>query len=403
MSIARIPVLRHGQTIWDRALIPEAEVARRLERVRRAMDGNDLDVLVVYGDIANSGNVAYLTNFHSFDPRMPALALVTATELDAILKVTSRALFYISNYVWCRTHSCDFLAGDLASKLRELAIDRKLQDKRVGIVGACHAPAALVQGIAEIFSAGSVKEADRVFENLRRDRSLAERCLLRLASSKAEAILAEVMEHAEPGMAESELAAFADYAARRAGCQDAEFLIYAPDEQAPASWGHDHFPFRPPAARNLPLERGLGIFLAIQYHGYWAELSQTFFLKEPQAGQRDTYELGLACFKEMLDIEKHGEGGRPAWQDGTRSLWIHGIGLDREETPYSSRSGDRIADGDILAAHVAVKRGDEVVFIGRPVAVSHGRAAPLAEAASLTVPVSSRRNREQASQGRRLA
>ncbi len=403
MSIARIPILRHGQSVWDKALIPESEIARRLERVRRMMSETELDLLVVYGDMLNSGNLAYLTNFHSFDARMPGIALVSATELDAILKVTSRALFYIANFVWCRMHSCDFLGGDLAHKLGELAVERKLADKRVGLVGARYAPAELVRGIAEVFSAGSVEHVDQRFEALRRDKSLAERCLLRLAAAKAESVLAEVIEHARPGMTETALAAFADYAARSVGCQDAEFLVYAADELAPPSWGYEHFPFRPPAPRPLPLEHGLGVLVAVQYFGHWAELSQTLFLKEPRAGQRAACELARACFEEMLEVARRGEGGRPQWQDGTRCLWIHGTGLDREEAPYWSRSGDFLAEGDVLAAHVAAKYHDEVVFIGRPVAISQGRAATLCEASGLTLLPGSPGMRRQVNRDARLA
>jgi Xaa-Pro aminopeptidase len=403
MSIARIPILRHGQSVWDKELIPESEIARRLERVRRMMSEAELDLLVVYGDMLNSGNLAYLTNFHSFDARMPGIALVSATELDAILKVTSRALFYIGNFVWCRMHSCDFLGGDLAHKLGDLVSERKLANKSVGFVGGRHAPEELMHGIAEVFSAGSVNHVDQRFEALRRDKSLAERCLLRLAAAKAESVLTEVIDQARPGMSETALAALADYAARSAGCQDAEFLVYTADELAPPRWGYEHFPFRPPAPRALPLKNGVGLFVAVQYFGYWAELSQTLFLAEPRAVQRAACELARACFEEMLEVARRSEGDRAQWRDGTRSLWIHGTGLDREEAPYWSRSGDTLAEGDVLAAHVAAKHDGEVVFIGRPVAVSQGRAATLCEAAGLTLLPGSPGLRGRANRDARLA
>lgn len=384
MSITRVSINRHGLTVWDRALLPETEVERRLKRVREAMREGDLDVLVVYGDMEHSGGVAYLTNFHSFDPRMPALALVTTTDLDALLKVASRDLSYVSKYVWARSHSSDFLAGDLSTKLQQLAADRRLEDKRAGFVGTRYAPGGLVQNVAKIFTKGGIRDADVLLGNVRRDKSVTERCLLRLAAKKCEAVLGEVVRQVAPGMAESALAAVADYCARKEGCQEVEFLVFTNDDRAPARWSHEHFPFRPPADTPVLPDRSVGLFLAIQYHGYWVEASQSAFVGGPRREQRDAYELGLACFEEMLRGVAHAASDdAPGWDDGVRFRWVHGTGLDREEAPFPSAHGEPAAAGDILAAHVAVKWAGEIVFAGRPIVVTEAGGKALAAPADL--------------------
>src|SRR6185503_7864031 len=151
MSLARIPILRHGLTLWDKALLPEAEVASRLARVRQMMRQHRLDALVAYSDMARSGDVAYLTNFHSFDARMPGVVLVTPEHLDAVYKVTGRDLIYVKKYVWVDPQSVDFLSGSIADKLAEIAAGRGLKDKpiRVGLTGGAFARAAFVQGVSE--------------------------------------------------------------------------------------------------------------------------------------------------------------------------------------------------------------------------------------------------------------
>ena len=46
---------------------PKAEFAGRLERMRTAMEAEDFDTLLCYGDTSNSANYRYFTDFRAFD------------------------------------------------------------------------------------------------------------------------------------------------------------------------------------------------------------------------------------------------------------------------------------------------------------------------------------------------
>ncbi len=216
MSLVRVPILRHGLTKWDRELLPQSEVDARIARVRAAMQAETLDALLVYGDMGHSGGLAYLTNFHPFDARMPGFAVLTPTLLEAVLKVSSRDLGFIAPFIWAPAQPSDFLANDLAGQVEDIIKREGLQSKRVAFAGAALMPPALAAAIAPIFPKGTIA-ADVLLNALRAEKSSAERAILRLAATKAETALAEIAAHIAPGVNETELAAFADYAARKAG------------------------------------------------------------------------------------------------------------------------------------------------------------------------------------------
>ncbi len=346
MSLVRVPILRHGLTKWDRELLPQAEVDARIARLRGAMQAEKLDGLLVYGDMGRSGGLAYLTNFHPFDARMPGFAVLTPTMLEAVLKVSSRDLGFISPFIWAPAQPSDFLANDLAGQVEDIIKREGLQTKRVGFAGAALMPPALATAITAIFPNGTIA-ADALLNGLRAQKSSAERAILRLAATKGETAIAEISAHVQPGMNETELAAFADYAARKAGAQDVEFLMHTQGDRMPASGSTGSFPFRPHTERALEPGEHVGVFLTLQYHGYWTELSQSVFTGAPSAQQREGYDRCVAAFNERL------ANAQPAGA----AVWTHGIGLDRED-------GD---DSAIAALHVAVESNGGRAFYGRTI------------------------------------
>ncbi len=347
-------------------------MASRLARVRQMMRVRNLDALVAYSDMARSGDIAYLTNFHPFDARMPGVALVTPEHLDAIYKVTGRDLIYVNKYVWVEAQSVDFLSGSLADKLAEVTAGRGLKGKaiRVGLTGGTFAPTAFVQGMSDMFAGGEVIAADPLMVGLRRDKSTAERTIIRLAAAKCEAVLSELASAATSGMSETQLAAHADYLCRKAGAQDAEVLFYTA-AGANGVWARGHFPFRPAAERPLPNHGSIGVYIALQYHGYWVELSQSLFVGAPRPAQVEAHQLALAAFDEFMS----GGVESDSQESDAAATWVHGIGLDRSEAPLPTHTDQTLREGDVVAAHVAVKRGGDVTYFGRPVLVSRPSAS----------------------------
>ena len=50
MSFVRVAILKHGLTIWDKALVPPSEVERRKRAIRLLMEQNGWEALIAYSD-----------------------------------------------------------------------------------------------------------------------------------------------------------------------------------------------------------------------------------------------------------------------------------------------------------------------------------------------------------------
>ena len=357
MSFVRVAILKHGLTVWDKALVPPSEVGRRLHATRELMKANGWAALVAYSDQMHCGNVAYLTNFQSYEPRHPALAVVTADALDLIPKVAARDLIYIRRYAYAdEVHECEF---DLAASLEAVAELRGLKDAKIGLDGAAAAPSAVALGIKSVFAPGAVSDASELMLQMRRAKSPAERTLMTVAAAKAESVLASLREFVRPGMSELEAGAFADYAARSEGCMDTDVLVMREPQWA----------FVPAEARILAGGTLFNVYLALQFHGYWIEISESLAIGEPSAAHIDGKRLARAYLQEALD-----ESAVSAAASDGRYLWIHGVGLDREEPPFTSRLKQPDAAGDVLGVHAAVERDGALFVYGRSVAVvGHAR------------------------------
>ena len=352
MSFVRVAILKHGLTVWDKSLVPPSEVERRLRATRELMEANGWTALVAYSDQMHCGNVAYLTNFQSYEPRHPALAVVTADTLDLIPKVAARDLIYIRRYAFAdEVHECE---SDLAESLATVAELRGLKDVKIGFDGAAAAPSAVALAMKSVFASGAVSDASELMLQMRRAKSPAERTLMTVGAAKAESVLSSLREFVRPGMSELEAAAFADYAARSEGCMDTDFLVL---REPP-------LPFVPAEARILTDGMLFNVYLALQFHGYWIEISESIAVGEPRAAHVDGKRLARAYLQEAVD-----EAAVSAQAFDGRYLWIHGIGLDREEPPFSSRLKQTDAAGDVLGVHAAVERDGALFVCGRSVAV----------------------------------
>lgn len=388
MSLIRLPIIRHGQYTWDKSLLPETEFARRIGRVRAAMRELRLDSFVVYSDMVHSGRAAWLINCHVFDPRMPNAVLLTPDAFDAVLKVTGRDLIFFQKFTSARLFNVDFLSGDLAGKLRDLASEHGVVGKRIGLVGATYMPADTLEKLRHDFGADNIVDCEDAFTRLLRDKSDVEHDIMRKAAALTDKVLADVAAHVRPGVNERAVGARADYAARRGGAQDVEFLVYSEKAATAGAWPRSHFPFRPVSAATLAEGDELGVYLAVQLQSYWVELTQTIFVGAPRPGRADAHREAAARFAELLgNLRPASNRAFDDMSDDTAPVWVHGSGNDREEAPISRRAGERIANGDLLCAHVAVRTPEGPVFLGRQVSIAADGGHMLSGARDLSRPL----------------
>lgn len=370
MSLQRLPILVHGLTRWDKSLMPESEVEARLTRVRAAIRERGLDALWVYSNMEHDGNIAYLTNFRPFDPRMPGLALITPDTIEAVLRVSKRDLAFILTHIWSPAEPSDFLANDFPGQVAATTERLGLRGRRIGFSGRASMPPALEPQIMALFPQG-VTEVDGLLEEMRRHKSVPERELLRSAAAKAEGVIRDVTAFAAAGMSEIELAAYADYVARKAGALDVDVLLHAAHEKMPPAGELEQLPFRPASERRLTAREHLAVYVAFQYEGYWAEASDSLYVGGASPAERAAHDRSVAEFTALC-------AGRPL--DAAASSWVHGVGLERDELPLAIEGKDAAQTGDILAAHVALHAAGARAFYGRTIECTADRAVQLTSA-----------------------
>jgi Xaa-Pro aminopeptidase len=375
MSLMRLPIIRHGLTAWDKQALPQSEFDRRLERVRAELRSRGLKALIVYSDMPHSGRAAYFINSHVFDPRMPSLVLVTADAFEAVLKVTARDLSFFQQFTEAHLSNADFLSGDLSIKFGELAREHRLIGTPVALVGARFMPTVLRDKITALFGAETINDGEAMLWSIQRDKSAAERALMRQGADLARQVHDEIARLARPGLREQELMARADYIARKGGAQDVDVLIHTSRSASSAGWPAEHFPFRPVGLATLEEGEAVGLFVALQFQGYWVELSETIFIGTPSARQAEALQKAQQAFTELLAGLHPGSNRALGERDEHQAVWVHGTGGDRLEPPHSGEG--TLALGDMLAAHVAVRQGDEAIFVGRQVEVGADRSVQL--------------------------
>ena len=55
--------MKNGLIKWDHKEIPDEEIRGKVETIQKKMREDNLDLLIVFGDVNEAGAVNYLSNF----------------------------------------------------------------------------------------------------------------------------------------------------------------------------------------------------------------------------------------------------------------------------------------------------------------------------------------------------
>lgn len=343
-------VLNRGRSTWDRALLPVAEFRERLEAARETMREEKLDLLLVYGDSARFGHLAYLTHF--IPKNRGALAVIPlAGEPALAVQEPSRNHPFSKSLTWVEeVHSVGRLAAGLEAALR----GRRLEPRRVGLAGVEEQlPIREWEEIARLLEGSELRNVSAPLARLRRRKSAAEERALRSAAALVAASLDSLCGALRPGAKEYELMAVADREARRRGAED--FALLLARSSAP------EFGLRPAGGAAVESGEALLVFAAASYQRYWAEIGRSLSLGEaPEAARRaceraqeihrrlrEALRAGSSCAEAAAWLE---ELSPPSLRRSLREYGLgNGIGLELFEEPFLSPD-DRteIAPGTFL-------------------------------------------------------
>ena len=127
------PSLRIGLNVWDRVKMPETEFRSRLEQVKRKMQNERIDVLIIYSkDFNEYGNTSYISNFIARLPGGTLIGLPRNHEPTLFFKGSSRAVPFAKTTTWIAdVKACSDVSKECVNYLN----DRAFVPSTVGMVG----------------------------------------------------------------------------------------------------------------------------------------------------------------------------------------------------------------------------------------------------------------------------
>jgi Xaa-Pro aminopeptidase len=252
-----------GPYDWDPDLLPIAEFEARLAAVRGVIRAHNVSALIVHGNSAESGALAYLTNFA---PKLgPAFGLVPRDGPIRLLVSGSPAMLPAAQRLtWVEDirpisdlkQSIEYwLTESVGTASPQIALwgDNKM---------ALRPYQALV---AAIEPRGSLADINAPLENLRIHKSPLELKLIGRSCEVLAAATAELRRSFHTGLGARSIALAAELAAYRAGAQDARVFISARPGGPPQFIDFVDDPILDPLLADI----------AVRFAGYWSEGSSS--------------------------------------------------------------------------------------------------------------------------------
>lgn len=280
----------------------EREFERRRRVVREMMAEEGLDALLVHGDVTN---VRYLTNYHE-----PSAYVTFFADPDE----ASTLFLKLSNHVQNAreisvVEDIRLLLPDPADAIADRLREGLAPDATVGIVG--HSPryeysisyghyAALDDRLDQ-----DLVGATGPFTRVHRVKSQEELERVREAARLTDRGMDALVEHADPGVREYELAAAFRSAYLEAGGESAvSFLSSAPMTDPDPGEG---VPWKTPSGRTVGAGDVVNLEFGAGYWGYSTQIHRPIAVGgAPTATYRDLFEVAEAAYENVIDALRPG-------------------------------------------------------------------------------------------------
>lgn len=256
--------------IWNPDLLPKSLYEERLTGVRKEMADRHVDALLIYGDVQQHGSLTWLTNFL---PRVRDAFLIIEREDNGngvlFVSVSARDIPFARSISYTGdVRSFDQLEPEATDYLQML----QQKNARFGFVNVTQQmPLELWERLfPETSAEPDYEDVTEWLNGLRFRKTDEERYLVRNAaeiSNQAIQFLISIdWSHRAGGIGEVEIAAELENYCIRQGAEDVRVLISA---------GRDGNPAFTRGERMVQKDDHVAVYLAIQWHRYWAEIGRT--------------------------------------------------------------------------------------------------------------------------------
>jgi Xaa-Pro aminopeptidase len=328
--------------------IPASEFGERLRRIQAALERERLDALLVYGDEYRKEHLRYVCNFWPiFErgicclPRHGEPVFAGAPEGESY----AREMCVWHDVRNVKEFACVSVPEEIDyplarfSSLREVLGQVLGGGKRLGVVSLWDIPAPIFQRIGEAVPGLELVDAAKVLQELRLIKSTAEIACLRQAGRQACIGYEQLMRHALPGNSERLAAGAAEGAARMAGAEDINFMVFGSGPRTATIIGR---------ATERIMQDGDMVMaaLAVQYEGYVATVEYPFVVGRANDGQKrflnalfEAANVQLGFLKDGVVAGEMVRAVKAVFRRHGLEQYdvyppMHGIGLAEAESPY---------------------------------------------------------------------
>jgi Xaa-Pro aminopeptidase len=257
--ISMEPVLKRGYTAWDQDVLPVDEYMLRQEAVRASLRAQDLKALVIvnysllgalfdYADIGYVGGLqtgGLIVVYHDADP-----SLVTFGG--------GRELFFTREQTWIE-HVVPG-SGRTFEVAQELLAARGITESNIAVAGLDGMPVTAIERFKQAFAGYDLEAFDSTLAAMRLTKRPRELMAIGIAKSIADKAAAAALEVFANGGDNTAAMLEAERVARFNKARDVRVLVNMNATELRPFEGRL-------AGRHAPLK----LWVAAQYHGYWAE------------------------------------------------------------------------------------------------------------------------------------
>lgn len=332
--------------------IPKTEFADRISRIQAALQAQQLDALMVYGDEYRRENLRYVSNFWPifergacFIPRIGDPILAGAPEGERY----AREMYPWRDLRNIKEFACVSVPEEIEyplatfSSLKEIIGEVLRGGARLGVIGKWDMPGPIFDRVLTALPGLKITESDSILRELRLIKSANEIACLREAGRIACLGYEKLRASAMPGKTELEATGAAEGAARAAGAEGISFTVFGSGERTNTIIG------RPTGKLIQDGDMVMAAF-AVQYEGYIATVEYPFVAGAATDAQKRflsaLFEAAAVQVGYLKNGAISGEMVR-AVKDVFRKHKLeqydiyppmHGIGLAEAESPYPDES-----------------------------------------------------------------
>lgn len=369
------PTLKNGRNVWDRINMPEAEFQERVQKIRKGMKEEGMDILLLYGNGLNEyGNATYISNLMIRGGGRGALvAIPKKDQITLIYEGPSRGIPSVKETTWIEeVKAC----GDVSKECVKYLKEKNLIPSTIGFAGIRQLmPYDQFQFLFESLNGGKIFDADGFLRAMRMVKSEKECDEIRRSSRIVNRGFAFISETPFPGIEERMFEAMVNRETHYEGCEDFRMLIGKPLDSA---WA-----FRP--AEEAPLSRGetVIVYLSTQYERYWSEGIRTFVVEDSSLVEVQSEDL-QSLYQQIMEGMKPGKEMSQFYKETLQAIrkskvdliqeygFGRGIGLSAQEFPLISNKDETVLkEGMCFTLRLGIKDKDRgALFIGNTLCLS---------------------------------